>query len=181
MSLCYMNKRYLYKGRIYKIFRKKVTLGNKVKFEKDYIEGKDRVIIVPETQNNKLILIKFPCLAFDNKSVKFSLRFPRGVIDKGENLKDAAKRELLEETGYETRKLLELSVAIHPNPAVIHEKWHVFIASDLIEVKNYKKDSFEDWGLVELTENKIESEIKKGKIIDASAAVAFYLYKLNKK
>ncbi len=176
-----MDKKYFYKGKIYKIFRKKITLGNKVTFEKDYIEGKDRVIIVPETKNNKLILIKFPCLAFDDKRVKFSLRFPRGVIDKGESLEDAAKRELLEETGYETRKLSDLLVAVHPNPAVIQEKWHVFVASELKEVINSKKDPFEDWGIVELTENKIESEIKKDKINDASAIVAFYLYKLSKK
>lgn len=176
-----MNKKYFYKGKIYKIFRKKITLGNKVTFEKDYIEGKDRVIIVPKTQNNKLILIKFPCLAFDNKKVEYSLRFPRGVIDKGENLEDAAKRELLEETGYETKKLSDLLGTVHPNPAVIQEKWQVFLANELKEVKHFKKDPFEDWGLVELTENKIESEIKKGKIVDASATVAFYLYKLSKK
>jgi hypothetical protein len=41
-----MNKKYLYKGKIVKVYSKKVDLGN-ISFEKDYIKTPDRVVIIP--------------------------------------------------------------------------------------------------------------------------------------
>lgn len=173
-----MNKKYLYKGKIYKIFRKKVDLG-KVVFEKDYIEGKDRAVIIPITKENKFLLIRFPQLAISEDKISFSLRFPRGVINKSENSEETAKRELLEETGHKAGEIKKISSFVYPNPAVIKERWDFLIAKDLEKVKNYTKDKFEDWGMVELSGEEIEKKIKTGEINDASAIVAFYLYKLS--
>jgi ADP-ribose pyrophosphatase len=110
--------------------------------------------------------------------VKFSLRFPRGVIDENETSLNAAKRELLEETGFKAKKLIRLSGEYYPNPTVMEEKWSVFVATDLSEVKGYEKDSYEDWGVVSLSVEEVEQKIRKNEIFDASAIIAFYMYKL---
>lgn len=169
-----MSKKYLYKGKIYNIFRKKVSLPNKIAFEKDYIEGKDRSIMIPIDDNGRLVLAKFPLLAVDDKSIKFSLRFPRGVIDKGESPEEAARRELLEETGHKSKQIKVVG-SVYPNPAAMVEKWHFFVAEKLEEVENFKKDVYEDWGIEKLTKEKVGLKIRKGEITDASAIVAFHL------
>ncbi|WP_419737581.1 NUDIX hydrolase [Pseudomonas sp. COR18] len=47
-----------------------------------------------------------------------SIEFPRGAIDPGETARDAAARELLEETGWPARNVTELGL-LHSNTSLI--------------------------------------------------------------
>ncbi|HIW35967.1 MAG TPA: NUDIX hydrolase [Candidatus Treponema faecavium] len=59
-----------------------------------------------------------------------TMEFPGGVIDKGETPEHAARRELKEETGYETENLRYLG-SFSPNPAIMSNKVHCFAAEKL--------------------------------------------------
>jgi 8-oxo-dGTP pyrophosphatase MutT (NUDIX family) len=58
-----------------------------------------------------------------------SLEFPGGVVEKGEDPKDAAARELGEETGWVSSNILHAG-SVFPNPAIQSNKFHVFLALD---------------------------------------------------
>ena len=79
-----------------------ITLINK-KFRKrefyHYFEEPNNVIIIPKI-NNHFILVKQKREPIDKKNYEF----PMGWIDKGESSSAAAKRELIEETGYKSKK-----------------------------------------------------------------------------
>lgn len=51
--------------------------------------------------------------------------FPGGVVNEGEDLEVAAKRELEEETGYKVTKIEKLG-SLFPNPAIMQNKCHIF-------------------------------------------------------
>lgn len=55
------------------------------------------------------------------------LEFPGGVVDPGEDPAAAAMREFAEETGY-TAAALELIGHISPNPALMNNRCHTFLA-----------------------------------------------------
>lgn len=69
------------------------------------------VIIVAKTDDDKVILVE----QFRRPVGKNVIAFPAGLAGdehgkRGENLADAAKRELLEETGYSAKKMVKLFV-----------------------------------------------------------------------
>ena len=61
-----------------------------------------------------------------------SLEFPGGVFEKDEEGVHAALRELREETGYIAGKITELGVC-NPNPAIMSNRVHFFLAEKLDE------------------------------------------------
>jgi ADP-ribose pyrophosphatase len=63
-------------------------------------------------------------------SDEISIEFPGGVVEPGEEPAAAAARELAEETGYRAASL-RLAGVVSPNPAIMSNRFHVFLAEGL--------------------------------------------------
>jgi ADP-ribose pyrophosphatase len=70
------------------------------------------------------------------------LEFPGGMVDAGETPGESAARELLEETGYRAGAL-ELIGRTNPNPALMNNLCHTFVAYDLELVREQSLDALE--------------------------------------
>jgi 8-oxo-dGTP pyrophosphatase MutT (NUDIX family) len=60
---------------------------------------------------------------------ELSLEFPGGVLEPGEDPAEGAKRELLEETAYLAADLQKIG-EFNPNPAIMSNKIHFFVAKN---------------------------------------------------
>lgn len=88
--------------------------------------GRDAVMIVPITHDNKAILIK----EYAAGTHCYETGFAKGLIDAGETPEQAANRELMEEVGYGAKTLILLKT-VTMSPGYFGGRMHLFLALDL--------------------------------------------------
>lgn len=102
--------RVAYEGKYLRILNKSYTTDTGEKgiwetVERTNIFGGGSVVIVPITKDNEIIFEK----NWRVPSESWVIQFPAGLTDKkGESEEEAARRELLEETGYLARELIPI-------------------------------------------------------------------------
>ena len=140
------------------------------------IEHPGAVVIVPRYHKNKYVLIR----QFRFAARDWLWEFPAGGIEKGENLRKAAERELIEETELRPRKLTKL-FSFYPTPGISSEVMHLFLAEKLESENCYEKDEDEDIEVAAFSFSEIEKMIRQGKIADGKTLLSFYYLKLSGK
>ena len=106
---------------------------------------------------------------------KTCYEMPCGVVEQGEELLDAAKRELLEETGFgggEWRHFLSLS----PNPSSNTNMSHTFIATGVQKISGQHLDATEDISVHLLSRDEVFALLQRGDIIQALMAAPLWRY-----
>lgn len=138
-----------------------------------YWEYSQHAVVVLPVRDNLLGLA--PIFRYPLGS--YSLEFPRGGIEEGENELVAAKRELLEELGLESKKVTKLG-EIYPETALTDGFAKVFLIETDTDIKNNKPDDLEFIDEVHwLTLEEVEKAIVEGKIKCAITMATFSLYR----
>lgn len=105
-------------------------------------------------------------------------QFPAGLVETGDSLAGAARRELSEETGYKAAKLVKLGL-IHPDPGIMSGPGHFFLAVNPVSGLTRKIEKNEPIGRIRKFKiNQLEKMIAAGKIRDGWTLSGLTLYKL---
>lgn len=140
----------------------------------------DAVVIIPITEAGKFVMV---VQSRPNTRGGVLVEFPAGMVDEGEDPITAARRELLEETGYLTNNLRELEWH-YQDQGCSRAVVRTFIAEDCKKIGDIQLDDFEKLEPVVMTYDDIESLMHGDSdfgINDANSKIAFYEYTYRRK
>ncbi len=136
------------------------------------VENPDWVNIIALTKNEEVILIK----QFRHGTEEITLELPGGMVDDREIAEDAARRELLEETGFEVSEMIYLGKS-RPNP-VLQNNWiYHFLARNCEKIADTNFDEHESIVTKLIRLQDIEQLIESEQITHSLVLAAFYKFR----
>ena len=161
-DLSVVDSRRVYDGKVINLRVDRVRLLGSV-FEREVVEHPGAVAMLPFLDDKRLLLIK----QYRHAVGKVLFEIPAGTLEEGEDPQECARRELIEETGYEA-SVLEKLFSCFLAPGYSSEVIHVFLASKLRKMgRRLEVDE-----VIEpepMTLEKAEAMIKNGGIMDAKS------------
>ena len=169
MSLKVHNITNLYNGKIFNVALEKVTLPNGVIKDREVVRHPGAAAMVPLLDDGNVVLVKQHRHAVNN----YLWEIPAGTLEPDEEPVACARRELIEETGYEANNFDKLT-EILPAPGYTDESIHIFLATGLNAVGQKLEDD-EILTVQPTPFDKAIEMIKTGEIQDAKTIVGLLL------
>jgi ADP-ribose pyrophosphatase len=120
------------------------------------VDAKDRVMLVRQ---------------YRMPADRFLWELPAGKTDEGETVLQAARRELIEETGLRAKKWKKL-VSFFPSPGFVEEKMTIFLATDLTQGESQPMED-ERIETRWFTKKELREWIAANRILDAKTMIGF--------
>ena len=131
----------------------------------------DWVTVIPVLPDGRFLMVR----QYRHGSATLSDEFPAGVIDRGEEPAEAARRELEEETGYVAEKITPIG-DINPNPAFMSNTSYTFLAEGLEKISDQQLDEHERISFFSLSEEEINEQMGRDNMKSAIMVQAWFWY-----
>ncbi|ACO32403.1 hydrolase, NUDIX family [Acidobacterium capsulatum ATCC 51196] len=164
-----------YEGPLFRIFSEEVEEPTGKRNRRDIIRHNGSVVILAvdtsKSKRDPLIVIE---RQYRHAAQQYLYEVPAGKMEPGEERLAAAKRELLEETGYAARKWKKL-VRYFASPGFLGEWMQVFLAEDLVPGTATPEDD-ESFELQRVPLSELLRLIERGQIQDGKTLVSVLCY-----
>lgn len=158
----------IFDGVLLDVRRDRVRLPNGSESVREYIVHPGAVVVIPILDDGRLLFEN----QFRYPLQRDFLELPAGKIDAGEDVALTARRELLEETGYEADEWRRLGV-MHPCIGYSDERIVVYLATGLT-AGAHRRDHDESLELFELSLPQAMDAMRRGEITDGKTMIALF-------
>lgn len=157
----------IYEGKVVQLRVDTVSLPDGRTKLREIVVHPGAAAIVPlmnegEEEEKEVLLVAQYRKAIDSPT----LEIPAGTLEEGESPEECAKRELIEETGFQASKLDKL-IEYYPSPGFSSEMIHVFKASGLKKVS----DAEAELSITFVRLEELLAMIKRGEIKDSKTVI----------
>lgn len=166
-----LSSKMIYEGPVFGLRRDEVLEPTGVHATREVITHPGSVVILPVLPDRRILLI----YQYRHATRQFMWELVAGRIDSGENARQAAARELIEETGYRAKRF-KLFLDVFPTPGFLEERMFLFLAGGLTPGEATPEED-ERITAKAFTRAEVEKMIRRNTIRDAKsiAGILYYL------
>ena len=160
----------IYKGPIFGMRRDEVIEPSGVHATREVITHPGSVVVLPILPDGRILMIR----QYRHAARQYLWELVAGRIDAGEKPRQAAARELIEETGYRARKF-RIFLDVFPTPGFLEERMFILLAEGLTAGVAEPED---DEKIVSHAYNRkqLEEMIQRGHLRDAKSIAGILYY-----
>jgi ADP-ribose pyrophosphatase len=166
-----ISSRQLLKNDIFTVTDDEAVDPGGFKIHRAIVQHRGSAVMMPVDAKRRILLVR----QYRLPARQSLWELPAGRVDEGETVLTAARRELVEETGYRARKWRKL-VSFFPSPGYVAEKMTIFMATELTEGKATPMED-ERIECRWFTPKELEQWIRAGKIVDAKTLIGFMAWR----
>ena len=156
----------VFDGVLLHVYKDKIELPNGNDAVREYIKHQGAVCVVPVTDEMEVVAVK----QYRYPIGRVTIEIPAGKLDAGEDILDAAKRELSEETGVESADI-EYIGGLYPSVAYTDEIIHMYVAKNLVYGEAHTDDD-EFLNVVKIPLKEFVQMVMDGEIQDSKTMAA---------
>lgn len=160
----------LYQGKVFQLRRDMVIEPGGVQAERDIIVHPGSVVVLPVFPDGRILLIR----QYRHSVGEFLWELVAGRKEPGETPVAAARRELIEETGYAAKKFRKL-MRVVPTPGFVNEWMWIFAAESLTQGAAHPEEDEKITPRI-FTGKDAEKMIERGTLRDAKSICGILYY-----
>ena len=164
----------IYSGKIFDVYSDEIELPNGKHSKRDWVKHNGGAAILVIDKDENVYLVE----QYRYSVGRVVLEIPAGKIDKGEEPKIAAIRELEEELGFKAKDVKDLGVVL-PTVGYVSEHIYLYLATDFTKTKQHL-DEGEFVNIVKMPLSTLIEKIENFEIEDAKTVIAVTRYILNR-
>jgi ADP-ribose pyrophosphatase len=160
----------VYEGKVFSVRQDRISEPGGVAVTRDIVVHRGSVVVLPVFPDGDILLIR----QYRHAIGAFIWELVAGRVEPGESRPAAARRELIEETGYTASRVKQI-LEIFPSPGFITERMWVFAATGLREgVAQPEED--ERIACRKFSLAALEEMIRRGSLHDGKSVAAILFY-----
>ncbi len=118
-----ISSKVIYDGPVFGVRHDEVLEPGGIRTSRDLVTHFGSIVILPVLSDGRILLVR----QYRHAVGQYLWELVAGRVEEGENLLTAAKRELLEETGYKARRFRKL-LRLFPTPGFLSEFMVIYAA-----------------------------------------------------
>jgi len=160
----------IFQGRVFALKRDRLVEPGGITVMREVIEHPGSAVVLPVFPDGRMVLIR----QYRHAAGEYLWELVAGHKEPNETFAEGAKRELLEEAGYEAKRVRRL-LTIFPSPGLLGERMDIFLATGLTKGAARPEDDEKITSRI-LTLREAEQWIRTGKIRDSKSVSGILYY-----
>jgi ADP-ribose pyrophosphatase len=165
-----LKSKMIYEGRVFGVRRDVVLEPGGVRATREVVTHSGSVVVLPVLNDGRILMIR----QYRHATRQYLWELVAGRIDKGERVKEAAARELREETGYQANRF-SVFLDVFPTPGYLEERMYILLAEGLSEGEAQPEADEKIFSRA-FRKQELKQMMKKGKLRDAKSIAGLLYY-----
>lgn len=160
----------IYQGKAFGVRRDELIEPTGVRTMREVVTHPGSVVVLPVLPDGQIVLVR----QYRHATRQYLWELVAGRMERGEDPKKGARRELIEETGYRAKKLT-VFLDFFPTPGFLEERMYLLLAEDVTPGEAAPEED-EKIMVAAYTRDQLEQMIRTGKLRDAKSIAGLLFY-----